>query len=70
MTANRFVCKTIKKATTSSTGGLKTTVTASADGYYRWVYNGNATAVWSRIRSGTGLTHDDQSHVGPLVSRA
>ncbi|MBO7936111.1 hypothetical protein [Streptomyces antibioticus] len=35
--------KTIKKATTSSTGSLKTTVTASVDGYYRWVYNGNAT---------------------------
>ncbi len=35
--------KTIKKATTSSTGGLKTTVTASVDGYYRWVYNGNTT---------------------------
>ncbi|MFI8184614.1 hypothetical protein ACIF70_29440 [Actinacidiphila glaucinigra] len=35
--------KTVKKATTSSTGGLKTTVTASADGYYRWVYYGNST---------------------------
>jgi hypothetical protein len=35
--------KTVKKATTSSTGGLKTTVTASADGYYRWVYYGNTT---------------------------
>ncbi|MER5382244.1 hypothetical protein ABT040_18500 [Streptomyces sp. NPDC002688] len=35
--------KTVKKATTSSTGGLKTTVTASVDGYYRWVYYGNST---------------------------
>ncbi|MHB9851754.1 hypothetical protein [Streptomyces sp. Tue6028] len=35
--------KTVKKGTTSSTGGLKTTVTASVDGYYRWVYYGNST---------------------------
>lgn len=35
--------KTVKKATTSSTGALKTTVTASADGSYRWVYYGNST---------------------------
>ncbi|MER5469675.1 hypothetical protein ABZX90_23265 [Streptomyces sp. NPDC002935] len=35
--------KTVKKATTSSTGGLKATVTASVDGYYRWVYYGNST---------------------------
>jgi hypothetical protein len=35
--------KTVKKATTSSTGGLKTTVTASVDGSYRWVYYGNST---------------------------
>ncbi|MGW6541482.1 hypothetical protein ACWGBH_01270 [Streptomyces massasporeus] len=35
--------KTLKKATTSSTGALKTTVTASVDGYYRWVYYGNST---------------------------
>ncbi|MFF2850220.1 hypothetical protein ACFVT5_28355 [Streptomyces sp. NPDC058001] len=35
--------KTVKKATTSSTGGLKTTVTASVDGSYRWVYFGNST---------------------------
>ncbi|MEU9140283.1 hypothetical protein AB0D33_30750 [Streptomyces sp. NPDC048404] len=35
--------KTVKKATTGSTGGLKTTVTASVDGYYRWVYYGNST---------------------------
>ncbi|WP_371577712.1 hypothetical protein [Streptomyces sp. NBC_01314] len=35
--------KTVKKATTSSTGALKSTVTASADGSYRWVYYGNST---------------------------
>ncbi|QYX78064.1 hypothetical protein [Streptomyces akebiae] len=35
--------KTVKKATTSSTGALKTSVTASADGSYRWVYYGNST---------------------------
>lgn len=35
--------KTVKKATTSSTGGLKITVTASVDGSYRWVYYGNST---------------------------
>ncbi|MEU1540862.1 hypothetical protein ABZ461_22640 [Actinacidiphila glaucinigra] len=35
--------KLVKKATTSSTGGLKTMVTASVDGYYRWVYYGNST---------------------------
>ncbi|MFD5568208.1 hypothetical protein [Streptomyces cadmiisoli] len=35
--------KTVKKATTSSTGGLKVTVTASVDGSYRWVYYGNST---------------------------
>ncbi|MFC9279191.1 hypothetical protein [Streptomyces collinus] len=35
--------RTVKKATTSSTGGLKATVTASLDGYYRWVYYGNST---------------------------
>ncbi|AXG82681.1 hypothetical protein DVK44_17480 [Streptomyces paludis] len=35
--------KTVKKATTSSTGALKATVTASVDGYYRWKYNGNTT---------------------------
>ncbi|GAQ61018.1 MULTISPECIES: hypothetical protein [Streptomyces] len=34
--------RTVKKATTGSAGGLKTTVTASADGSYRWVYFGNA----------------------------
>ncbi|GAA2291691.1 hypothetical protein GCM10010234_35990 [Streptomyces hawaiiensis] len=35
--------KTLKKATTSSTGGLKTTVAASVDGSFRWVYYGNST---------------------------
>jgi hypothetical protein len=35
--------KTLKKATTSSTGGLKATVTASVDGSFRWVYYGNST---------------------------
>ncbi|MDX3131560.1 hypothetical protein PV367_17615 [Streptomyces europaeiscabiei] len=35
--------KTVKKATTSGTGALKTTVTASTDGSYRWVYYGNST---------------------------
>ncbi|MFF3685721.1 hypothetical protein [Streptomyces sp. NPDC002187] len=35
--------KTVKKATTSSTGGLKAAVTASVDGSYRWVYYGNST---------------------------
>ncbi|MFI5756650.1 hypothetical protein [Streptomyces sp. NPDC051569] len=35
--------KTVKKATTSSTGALKTTVTASTDGFYRWVYSGDTT---------------------------
>ncbi|MFE2043098.1 hypothetical protein ACFXAZ_19650 [Streptomyces sp. NPDC059477] len=35
--------KTVKKVTTSSTGSLKTTVTASVDGSYRWVYSGDST---------------------------
>ncbi|MFD4834911.1 hypothetical protein ACFWPV_34495 [Streptomyces uncialis] len=34
--------RTVKKATTSRTGTLKAKVTASADGYYRWVYQGNS----------------------------
>jgi hypothetical protein len=34
--------KTVKKATTTSTGGLKATVTSSVDGSYRWVYYGNS----------------------------
>ncbi|MER5494782.1 hypothetical protein ACWD6I_04850 [Streptomyces sp. NPDC002454] len=33
---------TVKKATTSRTGALRTTVTASVDGYYRWVYQGDS----------------------------
>ncbi|MFB7245471.1 hypothetical protein CW362_10575 [Streptomyces populi] len=35
--------KTVKKATTSGTGSLKATVTATVDGSYRWVYYGNST---------------------------
>ncbi|BBC35906.1 uncharacterized protein SGFS_072000 [Streptomyces graminofaciens] len=35
--------KTVKKVTTSGTGALNTTATASADGFYRWVYHGNST---------------------------
>ncbi|MGW0708759.1 hypothetical protein ACWD4G_22905 [Streptomyces sp. NPDC002643] len=35
--------KAVKKVTTSSTGALKTTVTASTDGSFRWVYYGNST---------------------------
>ncbi|WP_200300726.1 hypothetical protein [Streptomyces adelaidensis] len=35
--------KAVKKATTSSTGVLKTTVTAATDGSWRWVYYGNTT---------------------------
>ncbi|MPY54996.1 hypothetical protein [Streptomyces acidicola] len=34
---------TVKKVTSGSTGGLKTTVTAGKDGYWRWVYYGNST---------------------------
>ncbi|WP_405960481.1 hypothetical protein OG235_22200 [Streptomyces sp. NBC_00024] len=34
---------TVKKATTSSTGALRTTITASTDGSWRWVYYGNST---------------------------
>lgn len=34
---------TVKKVTSSSTGGLRTTVTASTDGSWRWVYYGNST---------------------------
>ncbi|MFF1724386.1 hypothetical protein [Streptomyces sviceus] len=34
---------TVKKVTTSSTGALKTTVTASKDGTWRWAYGGNDT---------------------------
>ncbi|MFF9364594.1 calcium-binding protein [Streptomyces griseoluteus] len=35
--------KNIKTLKTSSTGGLKTTVTASADGYWRWTFAGTTT---------------------------
>ncbi|KUO12124.1 hypothetical protein [Streptomyces sp. DSM 15324] len=35
--------KTVKKVTSGSTGALRTTVTASVDGSFRWVYNGNTT---------------------------
>ncbi|MEU2281222.1 hypothetical protein ABZ614_04475 [Streptomyces sp. NPDC013178] len=35
--------KTVKKATSSSTGALRTTVTASTDGSFRWVYSGDTT---------------------------
>lgn len=34
---------TVKKVTSSGTGGLNTTVTASKDGDWRWVYYGNST---------------------------
>lgn len=34
---------TVKKVTTSGTGALKTTVTASKDGTWRWAYGGNDT---------------------------
>lgn len=34
---------TVKTAYTSSTGGLTTTVTASADGYWRWYFTGTST---------------------------
>ena len=34
---------TVKKVTSSSTGALKTTVTASKDGTWRWSYGGNDT---------------------------
>lgn len=35
--------KAVKKVTTNSTGALKTTVTASTDGSFRWVYYGDTT---------------------------
>ncbi|MDX2542687.1 hypothetical protein ACOT81_18165 [Streptomyces sp. WI04-05B] len=34
--------KTLKKVTTNSAGALSTTVTATADGFFRWVYYGNS----------------------------
>lgn len=45
---------TVKKVTTSSTGALKTTVTASKDGTWRWAYGGNDT---------TGATTSGGDHV-------
>ncbi len=45
---------TVKKVTTSSTGALKTTVTASKDGTWRWSYGGNDT---------TGATTSGGDHV-------
>ncbi|MFF3561885.1 calcium-binding protein [Streptomyces sp. NPDC002574] len=35
----------VKTVTTSTTGALKTTVKAAADGYWRYVYTGNTTTV-------------------------
>lgn len=35
--------KTVKNVTSSSTGALRTTVTASVDGSFRWAYAGNTT---------------------------
>jgi hypothetical protein len=35
--------KTLKKVTSNSAGALRTTVTASTDGFFRWVYLGNTT---------------------------
>ncbi|WP_069769470.1 hypothetical protein [Streptomyces sp. LUP30] len=37
------VYSTVKTVKTSTTGGLKTTVTASVDGYYRFVFAGTST---------------------------
>ncbi|WP_369030555.1 hypothetical protein [Streptomyces adonidis] len=34
--------KTLKKVTTNSAGALSTTVTATTDGFFRWVYYGNS----------------------------
>ncbi|WP_328396147.1 hypothetical protein OHS70_10880 [Streptomyces sp. NBC_00390] len=41
--ADSSACTTVKKVKTSSTGALKTTVTASADGYRRFVFGGTTT---------------------------
>ncbi|WP_055524698.1 hypothetical protein [Streptomyces graminilatus] len=38
---NASAFRTVKKVTTNSAGVLRTTVTASTDGFYRWVYSGN-----------------------------
>ncbi|MEW2121716.1 hypothetical protein AB0945_42655 [Streptomyces sp. NPDC005474] len=35
--------RTLKKVTTNSAGVLRTQVTASTDGFFRWVYYGNTT---------------------------
>ncbi|MFD8735684.1 hypothetical protein ACFV06_12235 [Streptomyces sp. NPDC059618] len=34
---------TVKSVTSSATGALRTTVTANADGYWRWVFGGTST---------------------------
>lgn len=36
--------RTVKTVTSSSTGALKATVTASVDGSWRWSYGGNSTS--------------------------
>ncbi|WP_299530559.1 hypothetical protein [uncultured Streptomyces sp.] len=41
--ANSSTYTTVKKVTAGSTGALKTTVTASVDGYWRWTFGGTAT---------------------------
>ncbi|MFH9616858.1 hypothetical protein ACH4MM_24600 [Streptomyces pratensis] len=38
------VYSTVKTATSSSTGALKTTVKASVDGYWRWTFGGSSTS--------------------------
>ncbi|WP_406392829.1 hypothetical protein [Streptomyces sp. NBC_00887] len=38
------VYSTVKTATSSSTGALKATVTASVDGYWRWTFGGSTTS--------------------------
>lgn len=40
---NATTFKTLKKVTTNSAGALRTTVTATTDGFFRWVYYGNTT---------------------------
>ncbi|MEU6222770.1 hypothetical protein [Streptomyces sp. NPDC047042] len=40
---NATTFKTLKKVTTNSAGALRTTVTASTDGFFRWVFLGNTT---------------------------
>ncbi|MER6678332.1 hypothetical protein [Streptomyces sp. NPDC000983] len=40
--------RTVKTATSGSTGTVKSTVTASVDGYWRWLYNGNTTTGTTR----------------------